>query len=175
MCIRLTNHVTGLALANVPVSIELHSKGGMQQAVTLKSFLTNAQGIGQPRFEVPDWPDGDYELSIVAQPDGQTEAFLHLVAERNVAERDVYGPERDAPVLVDARRNAEPDGRHTVVRQRAHRLDELREQRILGGRDRGPLVGVVHPTVGVDQPGQDLGPAQVDSDDAVCAHNCRVT
>jgi hypothetical protein len=77
--------------------------------------------------------------------------------------------------VVDPRRDKLNSTADPLVRERAHRLDELAEQSVLRRRHGRPLDGVVHAAVGVDQPREDLGPAEVDSDDAVRAHNCRVT
>jgi hypothetical protein len=78
MCIRVANHVSGVALAGVPVDIELRGKS-KGQAIRLASLQTNAQGIVQPRFDVPDWADGDYELRVIAQPDGKTEEVVQPI------------------------------------------------------------------------------------------------
>ena len=68
-----------------------------------------------------------------------------------------------------------PTAETPSVRQRAHRLDELGEQRVLRGRQVGRSTVSCDAPVGVDHAREDLGPAEVDSDDAVRAHICRVT
>src|SRR5437870_6356808 len=55
--IRVVDHFSGLAMANIPVRIELRGQG---EKVELAKFTTDAQGTGQPRFRVPDWADGRY-------------------------------------------------------------------------------------------------------------------
>ena len=63
--IHLTNHATGAAVAGVPVKVALRDtrKGRLEELV---AFNTDAEGSGQPRFELPDWEDGDYELRVSA-------------------------------------------------------------------------------------------------------------
>jgi type II secretory pathway pseudopilin PulG len=56
-------------LGSVPVEIALSSKRS-GQSVTLARFQTDSQGTGSPRFRIPDWEDGDYELGVVARPSG---------------------------------------------------------------------------------------------------------
>ena len=79
MCIRLVNRATGTALAGVSVDVELRGKD-RAKTVRLARFETDAQGIGQPQFTVPDWADGDYTLHVVAHPDGQVEEVAQRVA-----------------------------------------------------------------------------------------------
>jgi anti-sigma factor RsiW len=74
--VQLVNHTTGAALANVPVAIEL--RGG-DHAITLAEFQTDAQGTGQPRFELPDWADGEYELVVSAKPANEPEILRQKV------------------------------------------------------------------------------------------------
>ncbi len=116
------------------------------------------------------------QVAVVFHPDGQAEPLLHLLAERDIAQRNVHrGTEHNSALVVDSRWDAEADRRYPVMRKRPNRLDELGEQSFLRCRDGRSLDGVVHAAVRVDHPREDLGPAQVDSDDAVRAHNCRVT
>jgi hypothetical protein len=112
---------------------------------------------------------------VVLEPHREAEPLLHLVAERDVAERDVHGAERDATLVVDSGGDAKADRRHAFMRQRVHRLDQLGEKRVLRARHGRPRVRLVHPAVGVDQTGQDLGSTEVDPDYALCVHICRVT
>jgi hypothetical protein len=78
LCLRLVHQQTGAALAAVPVRIELRGKD-RSQVVQLAKVETNAEGIAQPRFDVPDWADGDYQLHIVAQPEGKTEELVQPI------------------------------------------------------------------------------------------------
>jgi hypothetical protein len=80
--IRLVNHVdgtpAGTPVEGVPVDIELLDKS-TQASVHLASFTTDAQGTGQPRFQLPDGADQDYELHIIAHPNGKTETLAEPV------------------------------------------------------------------------------------------------
>lgn len=78
MRIRLLYAPTGAALTGVPVDLELRDmvSGQTQQ---LASFTTNAQGTGEPRFTVPDWKDGSFELRIVARTEGREEVLSQWV------------------------------------------------------------------------------------------------
>jgi hypothetical protein len=59
-----------LRYSGVPVEVVLLPKDGGASA-TLASFRTDTQGSGEPRFQVPDWPDKECELIVTAQtPDG---------------------------------------------------------------------------------------------------------
>src|SRR6516225_6365866 len=57
--IRLVDRTTGVAVPSAPVDVELRGAGLVAQ---LASFATNADGTGEPRFQLPDWADGDYTL-----------------------------------------------------------------------------------------------------------------
>ncbi|MBY0524859.1 MAG: hypothetical protein K2R98_15750 [Gemmataceae bacterium] len=76
--VRVMNHVTNQPMADVPVEIELRGKGS-DQIARLASFTTNAQGTGQPRMELPDWPDGEYDMRIVARPGGTQEVMTQKI------------------------------------------------------------------------------------------------
>ena len=55
----------------VPVTVELTSQGSAaNRRVQLASLTTGDQGEAIPRFRVPDWPDGSYELQVTARPPG---------------------------------------------------------------------------------------------------------
>src|SRR5262249_36334266 len=62
--VRLVDRSSRQPLAGVPVRVEL--RGGGRPAVELARFTTDAHGVGQPRFQVPDAPDGTYPLCVVA-------------------------------------------------------------------------------------------------------------
>jgi uncharacterized protein YfaS (alpha-2-macroglobulin family) len=55
-------------LAKVPVTLHLRDIG-KDRAVELVSFTTDEAGSGSPRFELPDWPAGEYELTVRAVTD----------------------------------------------------------------------------------------------------------
>lgn len=60
------------AVAGVPVSIEM-LRGDGSPAIRLASFKTDGQGTGSPRFRLPDWKDGEYEIRFVADTPGRDE------------------------------------------------------------------------------------------------------
>jgi hypothetical protein len=76
--VHLVDHHTQEALAGVPVTIELQRRGP-DQVVELARFITDAQGTGQPRFHLPDWPDADCELRISAQLGSDSELITRRV------------------------------------------------------------------------------------------------
>jgi hypothetical protein len=76
--VQLTNHDTGDPLPGVPVDIELRDNSA-NEFVRLASFTTNVQGTGQPRFRLPDWIDGSYELRISARPSGSVETLTETI------------------------------------------------------------------------------------------------
>jgi len=76
--VRVINHATGEALANVPVTLELHGRAPAQVA-QLAQFKTNAQGTGQPLMQLPDWPDGSYELRVIAEPGRGREVLTQTI------------------------------------------------------------------------------------------------
>jgi hypothetical protein len=51
----------------VPVTVELMGGG---RRVQLASLSTGDQGEAVPRFRLPDWPDGAYQLQVTASPRG---------------------------------------------------------------------------------------------------------
>ncbi|MGP0062849.1 MAG: MG2 domain-containing protein, partial [Isosphaeraceae bacterium] len=55
----------------VPVTVELMGQGsGGDRRVRLASLTTGEHGEAVPRFHLPDWPDGAYELLVTASPRG---------------------------------------------------------------------------------------------------------
>jgi hypothetical protein len=93
--IRLIDKPTGKPIEGVPVDVELRSA---DQTVKLASFTTNAEGTGEPRFNLPDWADGDYTLHVVAHPNRDTEEITQLVQLRREwkvmlsSDKPVYQP-----------------------------------------------------------------------------------
>jgi hypothetical protein len=63
--IRLTDRPGNNAIAGAPITVELHSERAAQ-AVQLAAVTTDVHGCAEPRFQLPDWPDGDYQLFITA-------------------------------------------------------------------------------------------------------------
>jgi hypothetical protein len=74
--IRLMDHARNAALAGVPVTVELRGEG---RSVELARFDTDALGVGQPRFQLPDWPDGEYGLVVTAQTPAGVESVSRSV------------------------------------------------------------------------------------------------
>jgi uncharacterized protein YfaS (alpha-2-macroglobulin family) len=82
--IRLIDHKTGAALAGVPVAVELRdtasrARHGTYAPLVLASFSTDANGSGQPRFQLPDWSDEDYTLCVTANTGGTPEVVTQTV------------------------------------------------------------------------------------------------
>jgi hypothetical protein len=77
--VRLTDEKTGAPLAGVPVDIEV----GIQLTnltVPLAQFTTDADGTGQPRFQLPEtWPDGTYKLRVIAHTPGSPEILIQEI------------------------------------------------------------------------------------------------
>jgi hypothetical protein len=76
--VHLVNHDTGDPLADIPVDVELLDKPAAR-TIPLASFITDGQGTGDLRFELPDWPDGAYDLRVVAHPRGGDEILQERV------------------------------------------------------------------------------------------------
>ena len=91
---------------------------------------------------------------------------MHLVGELHVANRDVDRAEREPVRMVDAGRDAESKRRYALLRQLADDRRELVEERRLRGRHGRAFDRLVHRPVLVDDPGENLGPAQIDADHA---------
>ena len=65
-------------VADVPVTIELRNpRSG--KAVRLAGFRTTANGTEQPRFRLPDWTDGEYELRVSANIRGSREEITKTI------------------------------------------------------------------------------------------------
>jgi 5-hydroxyisourate hydrolase-like protein (transthyretin family) len=56
---------SGQPIANVPVTLALFN-AKTQETVELASFTTGAESSDSPRFQLPDWPSGDYTLQLKA-------------------------------------------------------------------------------------------------------------
>lgn len=62
----MLNHNTGRPVEGVPVEVQLTGKK-RDRKIRLASFVTDGTGSGSPRFRLPDWEDGDYELTVRAE------------------------------------------------------------------------------------------------------------
>ena len=72
------NHDTGEPIEGVPVRIELvDNRTG--RAERLADLTTDPWGSARPRFALPDWEDGDYELRVRARPGRGTELVTRSV------------------------------------------------------------------------------------------------
>src|SRR4029077_5321616 len=114
-------------------------------------------------------------ICIVLDPDRQAEPLAHPPAKIHaLVEWDVDGLQRTARLLVDRGRQPEAEGRNVVGEELLDCGVEPCEQLILrSGRSRilpAPLD--VSPVV--DDPGQDLGAAEIDADDTVSVQSARL-
>jgi hypothetical protein len=109
-------------------------------------------------------------VGVVVDADRHLEAFFHLVTEADLGDRDVHGAHHDARPLVDACGHAEAHSSDLGHRQAGDELGNLVQQRRLGRVVRGALDRLVDVPLLVDDARQHLGPADVDTDDAICLH-----
>jgi type II secretory pathway pseudopilin PulG len=81
----------------VPVDLKLVGKK-RGQTIHLASFTTDAAGSGSPRIRLPDWEDGDYELTVRAKPGFWAESTVRPVKLRRswklllTTDKPVYQP-----------------------------------------------------------------------------------
>ncbi|MEX0611672.1 MAG: alpha-2-macroglobulin family protein [Pirellulales bacterium] len=93
----LVDRQRGQGMAGVPVEVELAGERA-DQMITLASFTTNHLGSGDPRFRLPDWETGRYELRVRARPGGTQEAISRAVELKRswrlmlVTDKPVYQP-----------------------------------------------------------------------------------
>ena len=78
MRVILADHHTGLPVAGVPVRLSLHDSSTGRR-VELATLTTNGDGTGSPRFRMPDWPDGRYELRVRADVLGADEVVSRSI------------------------------------------------------------------------------------------------
>ncbi len=76
--VRLFDRDAKHALPNVPVDIELRDRAS-GRVFRLASFTTDESGSGSPRFELPDAPDGEYELRVRARTPGGDELLTRMI------------------------------------------------------------------------------------------------
>ncbi len=84
-------------------------------------------------------------------------------------------PSAIAPLVVDPRGDAEPHPLHAFLRKLLHEPGELVEQRRLRGRHRRQVEALVHGPATIDDPGESLRAAKVDTDDTIRVHGRSVT
>ncbi len=92
----LLNRDTGQPLAEVPVEIALESAA--DGVVKLAEFRTDEMGTGRPRFHLPDWNDGEYQLRVRATPFEEEDEIVRTVQLRRLwqvmlsTDKPVYQP-----------------------------------------------------------------------------------
>jgi hypothetical protein len=69
---------TGKLVPGTPVELALYNPQDNER-VQLASFTTGEESAGAARFQLPDWPRGDYQLEVVARPGGNVEKVVHDV------------------------------------------------------------------------------------------------
>ncbi|MHC4178703.1 MAG: anti-sigma factor family protein, partial [Planctomycetota bacterium] len=93
----LSNHNTGEALEGVPVEIELVD-ARRDNVIRLASFTTDRLGSATPRFELPEWEDGRYQLRVRARAGGTPELITRQIRLRRswqlmlTTDKPVYQP-----------------------------------------------------------------------------------
>ncbi len=76
--VRVVNRATQEPRANVPVKVEL--RGPNVEPVKVAETTTDANGNASPRFVLPDWQDGDYQLCVIATVEDKEEALIRPIA-----------------------------------------------------------------------------------------------
>jgi type II secretory pathway pseudopilin PulG len=79
--VRLANHRTGDAAQGIPVDVSLVDPK-LDRSIQLTHFETDADGSASPRFDLPDWNDGDYELWVRARLGERDELLTRTVSLR---------------------------------------------------------------------------------------------
>ena len=102
-------------------------------------------------------------VGVVVDEDGDADALAHQVPDRHVRDLEVDGVDRDPTLAVDRAGDAEPGADH--LRPRLHRLAQLLldgpHHLVLAAPGRGLAAGVEDVLLGVDDPGGELGSAEV--------------
>jgi len=65
--VAVLDHNTGRPVPGVPVQLALYNPSTNEE-LPLVSLTTDDRGAVSPRFDLPDWDDGRYELRVTAQP-----------------------------------------------------------------------------------------------------------
>ncbi len=76
--VRLSRGETGEGVAGAEVEITLRDRAGVAE-VRLASFVTDGAGTGSPRFVLPEWAGGEYELRVSARSRGEVERVVSAV------------------------------------------------------------------------------------------------
>jgi hypothetical protein len=112
--VRLVDRTSGKAVQGVPVVIELQGKEA-DQSVRLARFTTDADGTGRPRFQLPSWKDGDYELRVTARPGSGSEVITRTIKLR-----------RSAQVMLSSDKPVYQPGQEILLRALALRRPDLK-------------------------------------------------
>lgn len=80
--LRLTDGAGRAPVPSSPIEVTLR-EAKTQQEVRLASIVTNADGSAAPQFQVPAWPEGDYELQVTATTNRGQETISQHVKLRN--------------------------------------------------------------------------------------------
>ena len=78
MHVRLLSHEGGFPVPDHPVKLVLTGTGP-ERSVHLGLTKTGHDGSAAPRFRIPDWPDGTYELRVTADTDRGAETVTREV------------------------------------------------------------------------------------------------
>jgi hypothetical protein len=95
--VRVIDRNRNAPLGKVPVAIDLQDEN-TGRSIRLASFTTDEQGTGQPRFRLPDWKDGAYQLRVTAATGRTPEQVTQTVRLRRAwkvmlsSDRPVYQP-----------------------------------------------------------------------------------
>ena len=123
----------------------------------------------------PEAPLGERGgVAVVLDPDREAEPRPQQSRHVHVGEREVDRAGGPARVLVDPGGNPEAERRRLRAEQGRHLVFERDEQLRLGGRGRYALPAGRDGPVPLDESTQDLRAAEVDADDAGCAHEPRL-
>ncbi len=76
--VELVDPNRGTGLVNVPIKIAMRDPA-LDQWVHLADFKTDAQGTGQPSFQLPAWKDGTYDLRVSASTGWRPQTMVRSV------------------------------------------------------------------------------------------------
>lgn len=93
----VSDRKTGREMVGVPVSLSLRAPNSVR-VQRLAELRTVADGVVLPGFQVPDWPDGRYELRVEAAVNGFTESAERPITLRRASrtmlstDKPIYQP-----------------------------------------------------------------------------------
>ena len=109
-------------------------------------------------------------VAVVLERDRPSEPFRHQLPQRHVGEGNVDGAVHSSCLLVDPGRQPEPNRGDRVVEQLVDGGADLVDQTFLGVEIGGPFAAMLDLPGRVDDPGEDLRPADIDPDYAPICH-----